>query len=307
MFLSAQTQGIVAHLLGNLFWGIAGPIVKLALNDISPFTFVFLRMLLAIIILFPFVILRFKNQKFARSDFPLIFLIGFLGITLNIGFYFWGLSLTTVIDASIIVSTTSIFTALAAFLFLKEKISKIVSLGIILSFAGTVVIIAQPILEEGLFRPQNIFGNVFILLATWAWVGYIILNKRIGQKYDTLLLSYIFFLIGAVTFFPLAAQDIFSPVFYASLTPFLIFAILFETVFATILAYFLLTWGIKFISATTSGVISYINPIVAIIVSIMFLGEKITLPFIIGATFVVCGLFLAEARHPKHPLHKLHK
>lgn len=306
--MSAQTQGIIAHILVSFFWGIAAPIVKMALNQgLMPFTFVFLRMALALLILFPFVFLRLKKQKFAKSDIPKIFLIGILGITLNIGFYFVGLSLTSVTDASVLVATTSIFTTLAAIFFLKEKVGRLTLLGILLSFSGTVVIIIQPILESGLFRLENILGNLLILLAVLAWVGYTVINKEVSPKYDSLVLTYFSFFIGLLTFFPFAARDILNPGFYFSLTPFLIFAILFETVFATIFTYFLFIWGLRFISATTAGIISYLNPITAILASIVFLDEKITIPFIIGATLVACGLFLAEARHPKHPLHHLHK
>lgn len=305
--MPAQTLGFIAHIIANASWGIAAPIVKVALNTLSPATFIFMRLVLALLILTPFTVKRLKNQRFEKSDWPKIFLFAILGITLNIGLYFWGLSYTSVIDTSVISSTTSIFTALAAYLFLKEKISRVVSIGIVLSFAGTVVIILQPILEQGLFHTQNLFGNILILLATWAWVAYTLLNKEISQKYDSMVLTYLSFSIGALTFLPFAAKDIFNPNFYHELTPFLTFAILFETIFATVITYSLFTWGMKYVSATAAGVISYINPIVAILASIIFLGEKLTISFVIGTIFVMCGLFLAEARHPRHPLHRLHK
>lgn len=307
MEFSAQTQGILAHVLANASWGIAAPIVKVALASISPFTFVFFRMVLALLFLFPFVISKLRETQIIKEDWPKIILFGVLGITFNIGLYFWGLSYTSVTDTSIISSTTSIFTAVAAYLFLKEKISRIVSVGIVLSFAGIVVIILQPILESGLFHTQNLFGNILILLATWAWVAYTLVSKKIGHKYDSMVLTYLSFVIGAVTFFPLAAKDVLNPGFYAHLSHFLIFAILFETIFATILTYTFFNWGLKFISATTAGIISYINPIIAILASIIFLGEKLTTSFIVGTILVALGLFISEARHPKHPLHHLHK
>lgn len=306
MELSAQTLGFLAHVIANTSWGVAAPIVKVALNTLSPATFIFMRLILSLLILAPFTFNRLRKQHFVKSDWPKILLFAILGITLNIGLYFWGLSYTSVIDTSVISATTSIFTALAAYLFLKEKISRLVAVGIALSFAGTVVIILQPILEQGLFHIQNLFGNILVLLATWAWVAYTILNKEISQKYDSMVLTYLSFSIGAVTFLPFAARDIFNPGFYQSLTPFLIFAILFETIFATVLTYSLFTWGLKYVSATAAGIISYLNPIVAILASIVFLGEKLTFSFIVGAVLVIIGLFVSEARHPKHPLHQWH-
>ncbi len=302
-----KLKGITAHIFAGLCWGFAAPIVKYAFNEIPPFTFVFLRMILAVLILTPILWPKLKNTRINVKDWPLIIFSGLLGVTLNIGLYFTGLSYTSVIDSSIINATTSIFTAVAAYLFLREKISRIVAIGIAISFAGTLVIIIQPILENGIFQAGNILGNILTLTAVWAWVAYTIVNKDICKKYDSLILTYIAFFTGAFSFLPLAANDIFNLNFYANLSPFALFAIGYETMFATIGAYLAFNWGLKFITATTAGVISYLHPIIAISASILFLNEKVTTPFLIGAVLVFIGLFLSEARHSHHPLHHFHK
>ena len=226
----------------------------------------------------------------------MVITVGFFGISLNIGLYFLGLSKTTVIDASIITAATSIFTAIAAFFFLKEKMDKRTVAGIFFSFLGIIIVIIEPLLLNGFFKIDHILGNVLIFSAMLGWVVYTILNKEISRKYDSLVLTFYSFLVGAITFLPFALKDLTNPFFYLSLTPFLIFAILFEAIFATVLAYLLFIWGIKYISATLAGVLGYLNPIVAILISIIFLGEKLTLPFIIGASLVICGIVLVELR-----------
>lgn len=302
-----KLKGILAHIFAAICWGFGAPIVKYALHDLKPFTFVFFRMILAVLILTPLLWPKIRKVKFNARDWPIIIFSGLLGVTLNIGVYFVGLSYTTVIDSSIISATTSIFTALAAYMFLKEKTSRIVALGITVSFMGTLVIIIQPMIETGFFQFQNIFGNILILTAVWSWVAYTIVNKEICKKYDSMILAYLSFAVGAFSFLPLAAQDVFSLNFYRELSAFSAFAIIYETLFATIGAYIAFNWGLKFITATTAGIISYLHPIIAIFASILFLGEKITTPFITGALLVSVGLFLSEARHKLHPLHHLHK
>lgn len=280
--------------------------MKLAIYSINPLTFVFLRMFFATVLLSFIIKPYLQKNRILDKHWPTIIVAGLLGITLNIGFFFVGLQKTTVVDSSIISATTSVFTALAAYLFLKEKISKIILIGILISFCGVITIIIQPIMDNGLFKFQNILGNIFILMAVWAWVLYTIVNKEISKKYDCLLLAYISFIIGVITFLPFAIKDIVNINFFLNLTPFLVFAIIFETVFCTILAYFFFTLGVKYVSATVTGVLAYIHPIVAVVCSIMFLNERLTIPFIIGALLVICGLFLTEARHKVHPLHHLH-
>lgn len=307
MNFSAQTFGIIEQIIANVIWGGSSVVVKLALKDLSPYTFIFLRMFIALLLLTPFIYPKLKENKIRIKDMPVVFLSGFFGITLNIGLFFLGLNKTTVIDASVIAATTSLFTAFAAFLFLKEKISKIMLAGMFVSFLGVITIIVQPIFENGLFQQGNILGNIFILGATWAWVGYTILNKKIRKKYNCWVLSYYSFAIGCLSFLPLSLKDILNPNFFSSLSAFSWFAIVFEAIFPTIIAYYFFSWSLKYVSATSSAVIAYIHPIVAILSSIIFLHEKITLPFIAGTVLVAAGLFLSEAKHKLHPLHFLHK
>lgn len=294
-----STLGVIAHLLASFFWGAAAPLVKIALETLPPFTFVFLRMILALIILTPFLLPKIKKHPLKKKDIPMVIVAGFFGISLNIGLYFWGLSKTTVIDSSVILSTTSIFTALAAYFFLKERLGIKAVIGTILSFLGIMVVIGEPLLTSGFFKLDNLIGNIVTFGAMLGWVSYTILNKEISKKYDSLILAYYSFAIGAITFLPFALKDILNPFFYLSLTPFLIFAILVETIFATVASYLLFIWGIKYISATVAGVLGYVNPIVAILISIIFLGEKMTTPFIVGASLVIVGIILVELRTQK--------
>lgn len=305
--MSAHTKGVLAQIISALIWGMAGPVVKIVLNSVPAFPFVFLRIAIGALILTPLVINRHLKLKFKLSDLVPLTIMGLLAITFNIGLYFWGQTYTSVIDAAVILSTTSIFTAIGAFLFLGERKSKVVLLGILISFIGTIIVIIQPLLENGLFHSRNIFGNILILLATLSWVSYTILAKELKQKYDTLTKTYFFFLVGVVSFLPLSYKSIFDLNFYLNLPLSAVLGILFEGIFATVIAYLLFNWSLKFVSATKSGVISYLIPITSIIISILFLGEKFTTPFLIGASIVAVGIFLAETRQPIHPLHHLHK
>ena len=302
--MNNKQKGILAIILASVFWGLATPMVKYALVFISPLVFVFLRMILAIIFMSPFILPKIRGLKVKLKDIPCLLLAGFTGVTLNIGFYFLGLDKTTVIDSSILLSTTSVFTALAGIILLREKLKIHVIGGIIISFFGTIIIVIQPILENGFFRLENSLGNIFILLSMLTWVVYTILNKEINKIYDSLTIVYLSFLIGAISFLPFALKTITHPEFYLNLPITVIAILLFETIFATICSYVLFTYGVKHVSAAAAGVIQYINPIVAISASILFLGEKITWPFIVGAILIIGGIFLAETMHEKHPLHK---
>ena len=72
---------VIALIIANIIWGAAPPIFKWALQDIGPFTLAFLRFFLATILILPF---AYKRLSIEKEDVAEVFLIGFLGVTLNI-------------------------------------------------------------------------------------------------------------------------------------------------------------------------------------------------------------------------------
>src|SRR3990167_8951115 len=109
---------VIALIIANIIWGAAPPIFKWALQDIGPYSLAFIRFFLATIIIIPF---SYKHLRVKKEDIAEVFLIGFLGVTLNIAFFFLGLKYAPSINASIIGSAGPIFLILFAFLFLREK------------------------------------------------------------------------------------------------------------------------------------------------------------------------------------------
>ena len=138
-FLSSNhfRTAVIALIIANIIWGAAPPIFKWALQDIEPFTLAFLRFFIASIMILPF---AYKHLHVKREDIAEVFLIGFLGVTLNIAFFFLGLKYAPSINASIIGSAGPIFLILFAFLFLREKPKERVIAGSLIGLLGVLVI-----------------------------------------------------------------------------------------------------------------------------------------------------------------------
>lgn len=295
MFSTTRSKAILALIIANIIWGAASPIFKLTLTNIPPFTFAFLRFFLASFILLPF---AWNHLKFDRSDYFKIFLIGFLGITIHIAFYFLGLQRAPSINAPIIASAGPIFLYLFSIILLREKPNTKVLAGLIVSLIGVLVIISRPIIEHGL--DTALIGNLFFVLATMGAVGHAIVSKEVLPKYKAIAITYISFVIGSVTFLPFFLYEFvtFDP--FKTINATGVAGLLYAIFLSSATAYFLFEWGIKRLQAQEVGLFTYIDPVITAIIAIPLLNEVVTPTYLIGSLFIFTGILFAEGRIKLH-------
>jgi len=301
MKLSKRHQAILALILINIIWGTTPPIFKWSLTDLPPFTLAFLRFFLGALLILPFTI---KHLSIQRKDIRKILILALFGIFFNISFFFLGLQRAESINASIVGSGAPVFLIIASIFFLNEKPKRKVILGTLLSLAGVLLIIVQPLLGH---TPNHaLLGNLLYLLSTFSFVMYTLLLKKYNLPYSALTLTFWVFLFSAVMFFPL----FFGEARHQSIhlfSPRALVGIIFGAIGASALGYSLLAFGMKYLKASEVGIFTYLNPIVTALVAIPLLGETITLPYVLGAVLVFGGIFLAEGKvyfhhHPSHPI-----
>ncbi len=296
---SSVHKALLATFAAQTIWGIAGPLVKVTLDNFPPFSLLFIRSLFATCLLF--IIYELKLVKHEPKKTPLdkrnLFLTGVLGVFLNIAFYFWGQKLTTVSDAWIITSSGTIFVVLWSYFFLKERLQKHVYLGIGVAFIGTLVIIGSPLLAAG---QGSLLGNILMLGATLAGAASYFLIKDLAKKFSPLVIAYYSFLISVILSVPFFLWEFWqNPSWITSLTSRDYLVALYLILASSIAAYYLSNYGLKRLSASLAATIGYWSPIIAIGGGVIFLKEQLTISFIIGSLLVVVGLILAETRHRK--------
>jgi len=291
---------ILFLIIANIIWGASFPIYKWALNDLPPFTLVFLRFYLAALILLPFV---YKDLKVERKDWKDLLLISFVGVTLTISFLILGINLTSSINAPIILSAGPIFLIIGSFFYLKERLKQKVIAGTFVSLIGVLTIVLMPLFQKGI--DGGILGNIFLVLAAIGSVIHALLLKKILVKYKPLTIAFWQFLLGSIPLIPLYFIELNQTNWINNLNFNVIFGILFGAVLATAIAHSIYAYGIKYIKASEVGIFSYVDPLSTILVAVPLLGEIITLPYLIGAALVFFGIFVAEGRIHYHPLHKL--
>lgn len=292
---------ILALIGANIIWGAAIPIFKYSLENVPPFTLLFIRFFYASAFFVP---LAIKNwQKMNVRDGLEIVGSGIFGFTLAISFLFLGLPKAPSINFPIIHSASPLLIYLCALLFLKEKPHPKLLIGSLISILGVLIIILFPFLQSGA-RIGEFEGNLFYILATITYVVYIVISKSLLKRINVYQATLLMFLVASATYFPFMLRELQSWSF-AQLDAKGWFGIVFGVIFSSALAYFLQHWAEAKIDAQEVGLFTYLDPVATVVIAIPLLGEVPTIHYFFGAILIFAGIFIAEKRFHWHPIHKL--
>ncbi|MGX1830166.1 DMT family transporter [Paenibacillus taichungensis] len=241
------------------------------------------RLFITVILMLPFVPWKnLQNLKMSNKDWSVVLLAGFF---LGLHFLFWMESLvhTSVASSMVILSLQPLFVMLGSYFIFKERANIVTILCLVTALAGSVIIAWGDI---GVSR-EALVGDGLSLLGTIAVSAYMLAGQKVSHKIDANVYSVIvFFLAGSV----LLIYSLFN---HISLTGyntsdwmyFLLLAII-----PTIFGQFLINLLLKSLGATTVSVGIIGEPVLAIILAFVFLGETISLFQFIGGMMTVIGM-----------------
>jgi len=297
MNLSKSQIAVVALIIANMIWGAAPPIFKWALHDIHPYTLALLRFVVPAIILYPFVRGKLKINK---KDYFNIFIIGFLGITVNIIFFFNGLLQAPSINAALIGSSGPIFIILYSLMFLREKPKRKLILGAHIGLLGVLFVLITPLFKDGNLAA---IGNFYYLISMLSGVTAVLLVRKVMKRNNPIAVTFWSFVTGSIGFIPFFIHEVQIYGFLQNLNAQGLIGLIFGIFFSTLAAYFLQTWALKYLTAADVSVFTYIDPVVTLLVAAPLLGEFPDSTFVFGTVFVLLGILMAEGRFHWHPFH----
>lgn len=299
----------LALLAAHLIWGGNFVVAKFTLQEIPPNTLAFLRFTFASLLLAPFFLAQTHKVKIAKADLPKLVLIGVLIITLNITFFFSGITKTTVINASVLTLIIPILSVSFGWIFLKEKVYLVNLLGIAVGLLGAIIILRVPQFFIGTFSPSEVVGNLLIILASISWVIGSVLSREMLKKYPSLVITAIVFMVGVVSFIlPAGSEYLQNPTWVERVSMLGIFGLIYMTFLSSISAYFLFEWGLAKTNVMQANILHYIEPLIAAALGISILGEQVTVPLVVGSILIAAGVYLGTmAKEVHHNYHKTHR
>ena len=280
-----DTRTIIALGITILLWSSSFAGVRATLQAFTPGHLALIRFIIASTLLF--VIALTTRTKLPRSkDIPIIFLLGFLGVTTYHTAQNFGMITVTAGSAGMIVGSVPIFIAILATIFLKERLRIWGWFSVFISFLG-VSLIALGEREVIKFDP----GVILLLLATIAAALYFVLQKPYLTRYSALQLAT--YMIWAGTLLLL----VFTPGLIMAVTNAPIeanIAIIYLGIFPSAIAYITWSYALSRASASIVGSFLYLQPVFAVIIAWIWLDEIPASISIIGGFVTILGVFLVN-------------
>lgn len=280
-----------------VFWALVFPFIKIALEELSPVNLTIMRLLVVCIVFLILLIVKpNKFSKIQKKDIVPIFLVGFLGIILYHFGLNYGEQYISASAASVIIATIPIFVVILAAIFLKEKITIKIVLGVILSLVG-VVVISTVGRSDALLEVKYISGALAVILAAALGAGYTVAGKKMLQRYSALSLTVYVCLLGSLGLIPFISSSLFEEVAAMSLTGWSV--VIFLGVFPTVVGYVLWYVALEIKSASEISVYLYFVPVLSTIISYIFFRDEITWLFVFGGALVILGLHVVNKQSSK--------
>lgn len=281
--------GLFSGLAAAAIWGGMYVVSKVVLDVIPPFTLLVIRLVLGFLAL-ALAILARGGFKVTKRQFWMFFGVGAIGYGVSLGFQFVGTKLSTAANGSLVTSATPALVLPFAFFLLNEPITRRRLIAILVASLGVLAVIdprsAQ--LSSSLF-----LGNLSLLGAAITWALYSVLVRKVSTNTDMLQASAIMLLGGLPLTVPLGIWEI-STQGIGVITPGIVGGILFLGIISTAIAMFLWNFAFAKLPAATASLTFFAQPVVGTLLGWFFLGEKITLLFILGGILIGLGIVISS-------------
>jgi drug/metabolite transporter (DMT)-like permease len=258
---------------------------KLALVSIPPFALAAIRVVSSAVMLE--IVRRLSPaERIAPSDRSRIFLLALAGVSFNQVLFILGLSLTTAINTSILISAIPVFTLAAAVLLGREETSSRAIGGIVLAGAGALFLLNAERFE---WSSRYFRGDLLILANGFSYSMYLVLSRPMLVRYRPLTFTAAVFRWGAAPIVLAAIPALlrFSP---SAVSPVAWWSLAAIVVVCTVIPYLLNSWALARTHASRVAAYVFLQPMIAATLAILVLGERPSSRTAVAAALVFGGL-----------------
>ena len=232
------------------------------------------------------------KEKVQKGDLWQIALASFLGLFLTQTTFLVGITMATSIDCAIIGTLGPVFTMIFAFFFVGEPITGKKAGGVAVSLAGVLFLIFNSVHAGGASATTPL-GIVMLLLNSLTFSMYLGIFRPLISRYSVVTFMKWAFLFSLLMSLPLSAKGLVTTD-YAAIPVNVRWEIGYLIVFATVIAYYLIPYGQKYLRPTLVSMYNYLSPVIATVVSIWTGMDVITWQKVVAATAIVGGVILVS-------------
>jgi drug/metabolite transporter (DMT)-like permease len=289
-----------------LIWAINFIVAKIGLRSLPAATLASFRVVLAGMVMIPFYLVCSRLPAFAaaaetrrreltRRDLWIFLYMGFFGVVMNQICFTVGLRYTSVSHAAVIVGMGPIYTLILAVLLKLETATWRKAAGMVIAFAGIAVMAS----ENGISaHSPSVLGDAITMTGSIGFAMYVVLGKRLGERYDALTMTAFSHYAGALTVMPVAiyrAVALGSAEHWRAIAWSGWAALLYMAVFSSAVAYVFYFWLLGYLEPSQLSAFTYLLPVVATVLGILWLGEKGSWGQVLGGVLALGGVYWIES------------
>jgi drug/metabolite transporter (DMT)-like permease len=287
---AGRTFVTIIAVLAAFFWGMSFVWTKVVFQYYSPLTTIFIRLLFSSALLIGIWAFFVKNDPIKRSDIKLILLSAFFTPFCYFLGESYGLAEVSSTIASVIIATIPVFTPFVAFFMLKERLTVMNFAGMLVSFAGVLVML----LNKDFSLNASGKGLILLSFAVLAALGSGITVRKLSLKYNPITIVGFQNLVGAIYFLPFFLYFDWDSFLQVKPDRQLLTSMLSLIIFASSLAFICYTYAVRHLGIGRTNIFSNLIPVFTAIFSLIILHEQITLAKTAGMMMVILGVIIAQ-------------
>jgi drug/metabolite transporter (DMT)-like permease len=274
-------------------WGSTWLFIKLGLNDLPPFTFAGIRFVFASAILISIILARGVRWPRQRSEWFVIAVVGWLQFSLNYGLVFWGEQRISSGLAAVLQSTFPAFGMVLAHLYLpNERITAKRVVGVLFGVAGVIVIFSDQLTLAG---KGALLGSIALVMSALCGSYGNVLVKAYGTQIDPFVLAAGQMVCGFPPLLALGIATEGNP-FRLHWTGMAILALAYLVIIGSVIAFTLFYWLVRHMDVTNTMLISLVTPVIAVILGMLVLHERLNWRLIAGTALIISGIGMIVLR-----------
>ncbi len=293
--MNQRTKAHAGLLATNIFFAINLSAVKyLTGNKLAgPYGINVIRIGVCVVLFWLLFFLSPIKEKINNKDIPRFLWCALTALAINQMLFMKGLSYTSAVHVALLFLITPILITFIAAWLLREKVTPLKIVGLLLGFTGAVLLISS---RGNSVKGNNILlGDLLVIGSALAYTFYFILVKPLMQKYDTMSVMRWIFTFGLIMILPFGWNE-FTQIKWQSYEPNDYLLMFLIVVPGTFLAYVFNVYGIKILGASIAGAYIYLQPVFAVILAAIFLKEELETYKLIAAVLIFGGVYLVNKK-----------
>lgn len=281
-------------MLVSLIYGATFSLAKEVMPAfIGAFGFILIRVSVAAVAFWLVWLIWIRQKIKPLTDLYRFAICAVFGVAANMLLFFKGLSLTTPINASVIMLTTPVLVVVISILWKVETFTKRIGVGVVVALTGAFLLIGGWQMQ---FSDQGALGDFLVFLNATSLAVYFVYVKGLLVRYHPITITTFSFSFGWLMVLPFGLTEV-QVVNWLDFTPVVWFCLAFVVLATTVLAYFLNAWAMSKTTPSVVGSYIYLQPVFATIIAISLGKDALTFEKVIFAVAIFSGVYLINSRN----------